>query len=66
MGFHFNFGWGGGNQSIQPLSVDRDSGGNWFYRMFSSNGSYTSLTTDRQKIDIILKSAPALKCFFFF
>ncbi len=63
MGFHFNFGWGGGNQSIQPLSVDRDSGGNWFYTMFSSGGSFTSLTTDRQKIDIILKSAPALKVF---
>jgi hypothetical protein len=63
MGFHWSFGYGAGNQSIQPLSVERDTGGNWFYRMFSSNGSFTSLTTDRQKIDIILKSAPALKVF---
>ena len=63
MGFHFQFGYGSANQSIQPLSVDRDIKGNWFYRMFSSGGSFTSLTTDRQKIDIILKSAPALKVF---
>ncbi len=58
MGFNFNFGWG---NDKRPLSVERDLSGNIFYRMFSSNGSFTSLTTDRQKLDIILRNPAVLK-----
>lgn len=60
MGFNFSFGWG---TQKNPLSVERDNEGNIFYKMFSSKGSFTSLTTDREKIEIILKSPAVLKAF---
>lgn len=47
----------------RPLSIEKDSAGNIFYRMFSSGGSFTSLTTDREKIAMILRSPAALKVF---
>lgn len=62
MGFADWFRWGYG-ATKNPLSVERDIAGNWFYRMFSSSGSFTSLTTDREKIEMILKSPAVLKVF---
>jgi hypothetical protein len=47
----------------RPISVERDSSGNWFTTMFSSNVSFKSVTTDKQKLDIILCNPAALKVF---
>lgn len=54
---------GFGAQARMPLSVEHDRVGNWFYRMFSSSGSFTSPTTDRMKLEIILRNPAALKVF---
>lgn len=54
---------GFGSQARMPLSVERDRTGNWFYKMFSSSGSFTSPTTDRMKIEMILRSPAALRVF---
>lgn len=56
----FSFRWGGAQR---PLSVSRDRSGNWFYKMFSSGASYNSLTTEREKLNIILKNPAVLKVF---
>lgn len=60
MGFNFSFGWG---NEKRPLSVEVDNAGNVFYKMFSSGASFISLTTDREKLDIILKNPACLKVF---
>lgn len=57
---YFNFGWG---TNKQPLAIEKDNVGNIFYKMFSSSGSFTTLTSDRQKIEIILKNPAVLKVF---
>ena len=61
MGFNFNFGWNG--SQTPPLAVEKDNQGNIFYKMFSSNGSFTSISTDREKLETILKNPACLKVF---
>ena len=53
--------WGAG--TVNPLSVTRDRTGNIFYKMFSSSGSFTSPTTDRDKLILILRNPAVLKVF---
>jgi len=60
MAFTFNFSWG--NQS-QPISVERDRSGNWFYEMFNSSASHKELLTDAQKIKAVLNNPAVLKVF---
>lgn len=60
MGFNFSFGFG---NSKQPISVERDSAGNWFYELFGGRASHRELLTDSQKLDVILKNPACLKVF---
>jgi hypothetical protein len=56
--------WPWSNAGVRnPLSIEVDRGGNIFYRMFSSSGSFTSPTTDRVKLEIILRNPACLKVF---
>lgn len=59
MGFNFNFSWG---SPQQPLSVERDSSGNWFYRIFSSDTKKGKIN-DKTKLELVLSSPAALKVF---
>lgn len=56
--FSFNLDWG-----KQPLSVTRDSDGNWFYKMFQSTSNAKELLTYKQKLNVVLKSPACLKVF---
>lgn len=58
MGF-FNFDWFG----RQPLAVTKDSGGNWFYTMFSSRGNQHQFLSADQKLRMILRSPAAMTIF---
>lgn len=59
MGFNFNFSWG---SPQQPLSVEHDSSGNWFYRIFSSDTKKGKLN-DKTKLELVLNNPAALKVF---
>jgi len=59
MGFNFNIGWG----NNQPLSVERNANGDFFYQMFSSATNHKRLLTDAQKINAILSNPACLKVF---
>jgi hypothetical protein len=58
MGF-FNLDWFG----RQPLAVTKDSGGNWFYTMFSSRGNQHQFLSADQKLRMILRSPAAMTIF---
>lgn len=61
MGFNFlgiQFGAG-----PVPLSVSRDSGGNWLYTMFSSRGNQHKFLSDDQKLRMILASPACMTIF---
>lgn len=58
MGFNFSFSFG-----PQPISVEKDTTGNWFYTMFSSRGNQHQLLSADAKLRTILRS-PA--CMFVF
>jgi len=45
----------------KPISVERDSGGNWFTEIFSSLGRARVKLTDRQKFDYVLTNPALLK-----
>lgn len=59
MGFNFSLNFG----NSQPITADRDLAGNWFYSMFSTKSSIKQLTTDKQKLDLILTNPAILKVF---
>ncbi len=58
MGF-FNLDWFG----RQPLAVTKDTGGNWFYTMFSSRGNQHQFLSADQKLRMILRSPAAMTIF---
>jgi len=63
MGF-FNLNFGFGNNSInEPVSVEKDNAGNWFYTMFSSKNRSKRFVTEKEKIETILSSPACLKVF---
>jgi len=45
----------------KPISVERDSRGNWFTEIFSSLGRARVKLTDRQKFDYVLTNPALLK-----
>lgn len=59
MGFNFSLNFG----NSQPITAERDLAGNWFYSMFSTKSSIKQLTTDKQKLDLILTNPAVLKVF---
>lgn len=59
MGFNFNIGY----NSYQPLSVERDRSGNWFYTMFSSKAKHKFFASDKDKIKAVLSNPYLMKCF---
>lgn len=58
MGFNFSFSVG-----PQPISVEKDKGGNWFYTMFSSKGNSHQMLSADAKLRTILKSPACLLVF---
>lgn len=46
----------------QPLSVERDVNGNWWYELYNSNNKAT-LLSDKQKIKVVLTNPAVLKVF---
>ena len=59
MGFNFSFNFG----TQQPILAERDLAGNWFYSLFSTKSSIKQLTTDKQKLELILTNPAVLKVF---
>lgn len=59
MGFNFSLNFG----NSQPITAERDLAGNWFYSMFSTKSSIKQLTSDKQKLDLILTNPAVLKVF---
>lgn len=59
MGFNFSLNFG----NSQPITAERDLAGNWFYSMFSIKSSIKQLTSDKQKLDLILTNPAVLKVF---
>lgn len=59
MGFNFSLNFG----NSQPITAERDFAGNWFYSIFSTKSSIKKLTTDKQKLDLILTNPAVLKVF---
>lgn len=57
MGFNFSLNFGNNN----PLKVERLLDGSFFYTMFSTSASYKTLTSDKQKIEIVLSNPAVLK-----
>ena len=49
--------------SNRPIQVERDSGGNWNYTMFSSKSNYTQLTTDLKKMQMVFSNPAVLQVF---
>jgi len=47
----------------KPIQVERDSGGNWFYTMYSSESNYLKSTTDLQKMQIAFSNPAVLQIF---
>lgn len=61
MGFNFlGFQFGAGPS---PLSVSKDSGGNWLYTMFSSRGNQHKFLSDDAKLKMILRSPACMTIF---
>lgn len=58
MGFNFSLSFG-----PQPISVEKYSGGNWFYTMFSSRGNQNQILTADAKLRTILRSTAAMIVF---
>lgn len=58
MGFNFSLSFG-----PQPISVEKDSGGNWFYTMFSTRGNQNQILTADAKLRTILRSTAAMIVF---
>jgi hypothetical protein len=61
MAFSFNLSFG--NPVTEPLSVERDNTGNWFYTIFGSRAGNKTFKTEQEKIDIILSNPACLKVF---
>lgn len=59
MGFNFNIAF----NSRQPISVERDSSGNWFYTLFSSKANHGKLANDADKLNAVLSNPYLMKCF---
>lgn len=57
----FSFEWG--NQIQQPLSVERNINGDWWYEMFSSKNNAKDLNTYRAKLNAVLCNPACLKVF---
>lgn len=61
MGFNFSFSFGGAGP--QPVSVEKDTAGNWLYTMFSSRGNNHKYLSDDAKLRLILKSPACMMVF---
>ena len=59
MAFNFNISY----NSYQPLNVERDRSGNWFYTMFSSKAKHQGFASDKDKIKAVLSNPYLMKCF---
>jgi hypothetical protein len=62
MGFSFNFSWGNNNVQ-EPVSVEKDRQGNWFYWMFGGRGINHKKLTAQEKLNTILSNPACLKVF---
>lgn len=58
MGLSFSFNWG-----KQPLSVEIDQNGNYFYEMYNSKSSQNKFTSNAQKVNSVLTNIALLKVF---
>jgi len=57
----FSFEWG--NNIQQPLSVERNINGDWWYEMFSSRNNAKDLNNYRAKLNAVLRNPACLKVF---
>jgi len=57
----FSFEWG--NSVQQPLSVERNLNGDWWYEMFSSRNNAKDLNNYRAKLNAVLTNPACLKVF---
>jgi hypothetical protein len=57
----FTFEWG--NNIQQPLSVEHNVNGDWWYEMFSSKNTSKDLNTYRAKLNTVLRNPACLKVF---
>ena len=60
MGLNFNFSWGAGPQ---PVQIEKDKAGNWFYWMFGGRGGNYKKLTPTEKLRTILSNPACLKVF---